>query len=97
MPKTPAIGMATVSFTCPRDWLPDVPRILMALANDNIEIDLPVNLPGLLENISDLYIERALNQTSGNVTQAAKRLGLKRTTLVERQRRKNAVAKSIEK
>jgi hypothetical protein len=92
MPKTPKITpveTVTVSFPCPRDWLPDVPRILMALVSDNIELELPVNLPGLIDNITDLYVERALKTAGGNIAQAAKLIGLKRTTLVERLRRKN--------
>jgi sigma-54 specific flagellar transcriptional regulator A len=53
---------------------------------------LPVDLPRLLRDTEDAYIRLALNQTGGNKKEAALLLGMGRTTLVEKLRRKAAVA-----
>ncbi len=54
-------------------------------------VTLPVNLPGLLRDLEDTYIQAALAQTRSNKKEAAKLLGLGRTTLVEKLRRRNMV------
>ncbi len=51
---------------------------------------LPVDLPRLLRELEAAYIGRALAQTGGNKKEAAKLLGMGRTTLVEKLRRRNA-------
>jgi sigma-54 specific flagellar transcriptional regulator A len=48
----------------------------------------PIDLPNLLRTLEDLYIAAALNQAGGNRKAAADMLGLQRTTLVEKLRRK---------
>ncbi len=48
----------------------------------------PVDLPGLLRRLEDAYIDAALSRTSGNKKAAADLLGLQRTTLVEKLRRR---------
>jgi sigma-54 specific flagellar transcriptional regulator A len=48
----------------------------------------PVSLPDLLRAIEDRYIDRALSETGGNRQAAATLLGLQRTTLVEKLRRR---------
>jgi sigma-54 dependent transcriptional regulator, flagellar regulatory protein len=53
---------------------------------------LPVDLPRLLHDTEDAYIRLALEQTGGNKKEAALLLGMGRTTLVEKLRRKAAVA-----
>src|SRR5450432_107532 len=53
---------------------------------------LPVDLPGLLRELEDAYIRAALQQTHSNKKEAAKLLGLGRTTLVEKLRRRNLAA-----
>jgi sigma-54 dependent transcriptional regulator, flagellar regulatory protein len=53
---------------------------------------LPVNLPALLRTLEEAYIARALAQTGGNKKEAARLLGMGRTTLVEKLRRRNAEA-----
>lgn len=47
----------------------------------------PLDLPSLLEKIEVRYIKRALKASSGNQAGAARILGLKRTTLVEKLRK----------
>ena len=50
--------------------------------------DRPVDLPGLLRGLEDTYIDAALARTGGNKKAAADLLGLQRTTLVEKLRRR---------
>jgi sigma-54 dependent transcriptional regulator, flagellar regulatory protein len=52
-------------------------------------VTLPVDLPTLLRELEDAYIRAALAQTRSNKKEAAKLLGLGRTTLVEKLRRRN--------
>jgi len=52
-------------------------------------VTLPVDLPVLLRQLEDAYIKAALAQTHSNKKEAAKLLGLGRTTLVEKLRRRN--------
>jgi len=56
------------------------------------ELRLPVDLPRLLREAEEAYIRLALHQTGGNKKEAARLLGMGRTTLVEKLRRKAAVA-----
>ncbi len=51
---------------------------------------LPVDLPGYLRDLEKAYIDEALTQTGGNKKEAARLLGMGRTTLVEKLRRRNA-------
>jgi DNA-binding NtrC family response regulator len=53
---------------------------------------LPVDLPRLLRETEESYIRLALGQSGGNKKEAARLLGMGRTTLVEKLRRKAAVA-----
>ena len=58
-------------------------------------VTLPVDLPNLLRNLEDAYIRAALAHTQCNKKEAAKLLGMGRTTLVEKLRRRNlAVTRS---
>lgn len=52
--------------------------------------DLPVNLVSEVRALENGRIDQALAQTLGNVKEAALLLGLGRTTLVEKIRRRNA-------
>jgi sigma-54 dependent transcriptional regulator, flagellar regulatory protein len=61
------------------------------------ELRLPVDLPRLLREAEEAYIRLALQQSSGNKKEAARLLGMGRTTLVEKLRRKAAVAGASEK
>jgi sigma-54 specific flagellar transcriptional regulator A len=49
----------------------------------------PVDLPRLLRRLEEAYIAAALTRTGGNKKAAADLLGLQRTTLVEKLRRRN--------
>jgi DNA-binding NtrC family response regulator len=53
-------------------------------------LSLPVDLPNLLRTLEDFYIRTALEQSGGNKKAAAHLLGLGRTTLVEKLRRRAA-------
>jgi sigma-54 specific flagellar transcriptional regulator A len=49
----------------------------------------PVDLPRILRRLEEAYIDAALQRTGGNKKAAADLLGLQRTTLVEKLRRRN--------
>jgi DNA-binding NtrC family response regulator len=53
-------------------------------------LSLPVDLPALLRMLEESYIRLALEQSGGNKKEAARLLGLGRTTLVEKLRRRAA-------
>jgi len=53
-----------------------------------------VNLPTMLRELEDAYIRAALTRTQFNKKEAAKLLGMGRTTLVEKLRRRNLAARS---
>jgi len=55
---------------------------------------LPVDLPTLLRDLENQYIEAALLRTQRNKKEAAKLLGMGRTTLVEKLRRRGRLASS---
>jgi sigma-54 specific flagellar transcriptional regulator A len=55
------------------------------------DLRLPVDLPRLLRDTEEAYIRMALDQTRGNKKEAALLLGMGRTTLVEKLRRKAAL------
>jgi sigma-54 dependent transcriptional regulator, flagellar regulatory protein len=59
-----------------------------ALISDATAPKFPIDLPSLLRTLEDLYIGAALNQAGGNRKAAADLLGLQRTTLVEKLRRR---------
>jgi sigma-54 specific flagellar transcriptional regulator A len=56
------------------------------------ELRLPVDLPRLLREAEEAYIRLALDRAGGNKKEAARLLGMGRTTLVEKLRRKAAAA-----
>jgi len=58
----------------------------------SFEEDRPVDLPAMLRRLEDTYIDAALARTRGNKKAAADLLGLQRTTLVEKLRRRQREA-----
>jgi DNA-binding NtrC family response regulator len=56
-------------------------------------VALPVDLPTMLKEIENTYINAALAQTRSNKKEAAKLLGMGRTTLVEKLRRRSMAAR----
>ena len=57
-------------------------------------VSLPVDLPTMLRQIENAYINAALTQTHCNKKEAAKLLGMGRTTLVEKLRRRMAASRA---
>jgi sigma-54 specific flagellar transcriptional regulator A len=55
-------------------------------------VTLPVDLPTMLRQIENAYINAALTKTHCNKKEAAKLLGMGRTTLVEKLRRRTAAS-----
>jgi DNA-binding NtrC family response regulator len=51
-------------------------------------LQLPIDLPTMLRELENAYINLALTQTRSNKKEAAKLLGMGRTTLVEKLRRR---------
>jgi sigma-54 specific flagellar transcriptional regulator A len=66
------------------------PSFLAAEPLEPVELDAsrPVDLPAMLRRLEDSYIDAALARTGGNRKAAADLLGLQRTTLVEKLRRR---------
>ncbi len=56
------------------------------------EVGLPVDLPKLLRELEERFIDMALQHTGGNKRAAADMLGLQRTTLVEKLRRRQTAS-----
>jgi sigma-54 specific flagellar transcriptional regulator A len=63
-------------------------------AQPAVAVNLPVDLPTMLRELEDAYIRAALTRTQFNKKEAAKLLGMGRTTLVEKLRRRNLAARS---
>ncbi len=55
-------------------------------------LNFPVDLPTMLRDLENAYINAALAQTGSNKKEAARLLGMGRTTLVEKLRRRNTDA-----
>jgi sigma-54 specific flagellar transcriptional regulator A len=55
-------------------------------------LQLPIDLPTMLRDLENAYINAALTHTRSNKKEAAKLLGMGRTTLVEKLRRRNTDA-----
>jgi DNA-binding NtrC family response regulator len=69
------------------------PQLVEAVAEpQGRPMTLPVDLPTLLRELEDAYIRAALTQTRFNKKEAAKLLGMGRTTLVEKLRRRSLAA-----
>jgi sigma-54 dependent transcriptional regulator, flagellar regulatory protein len=66
------------------------PVFAVARSPEPTELDQarPVDLPGMLRRLEEAYIDAALAKTGGNRKAAADLLGLQRTTLVEKLRRR---------
>jgi sigma-54 specific flagellar transcriptional regulator A len=57
-------------------------------------VTLPVDLPTMLRRIENAYVNAALTRTQNNKKEAAKLLGMGRTTLVEKLRRRQAAQRA---
>jgi sigma-54 specific flagellar transcriptional regulator A len=70
--------------------LPSLPHPMHGFAAENMEPRLPRNGLDLKQHLSELevgFIKQALDDADGVVARAAKRLGMRRTTLVEKLRK----------
>jgi two-component system, NtrC family, response regulator HydG len=68
--------------------IPKLPLRARAQKRPGLPEDLPLNLPNLLQELEDAYIDHALRAARGNRRVAAELLGMGRTTLVEKLRRR---------
>jgi DNA-binding NtrC family response regulator len=64
----------------------------VAMTQDQTIVTLPVDLPTMLRQIENAYVNAALTRTQNNKKEAAKLLGMGRTTLVEKLRRRSAAS-----
>jgi len=71
---------------------PPQPPSIAPLTELPAGVTLPIDLPGVLRAIEEAHIDAALAQTNGNKKAAAALLGLQRTTLVEKLRRRGLLA-----
>jgi sigma-54 specific flagellar transcriptional regulator A len=86
---------ASVEMTPPPEMPTPAPLLLDGAQSQHDlvragDLGLPVNLPSLLRELEEAYIAKALAQTGGNKKEAARLLGMGRTTLVEKLRRRNS-------
>ena len=84
LPATPAAETSALAEPAPMAPMSEAP------AEGDDALVLPVNLPVLLRELEEAYIAKALARTGGNKKEAARLLGLGRTTLVEKLRRRNS-------
>lgn len=61
----------------------------------SVKLILPLDLPTMLRELENAYLDAALEQTGGNKKEAARLLGMGRTTLVEKLRRRSADASKL--
>jgi DNA-binding NtrC family response regulator len=92
MAWTPAAA-APVSDPANDGMSPAAPSAEAAPAAGATTVSLPVDLPTMLREIENTYINAALAQTRSNKKEAAKLLGMGRTTLVEKLRRRSMAAR----
>jgi DNA-binding NtrC family response regulator len=64
--------------------MPSDPEALIEVAQRHLQRDRSFNLDQMLRAWEQGYIEAAMKLTRGNVSQAAKMLGVNRTTLYSR-------------
>jgi len=67
-----------------------VPEAFDQAPYPRVSIDMPIDLPNMLRALENAYIDAALTRTTNNKKEAAGLLGMGRTTLVEKLRRRSA-------
>jgi sigma-54 specific flagellar transcriptional regulator A len=92
-----AITPAPVAHTAPDEPEPvdddDEPTVIRKNGlTPTPTLQLPIDLPTMLRDLENAYINAALSHTGSNKKEAAKLLGMGRTTLVEKLRRRNTDA-----
>jgi sigma-54 specific flagellar transcriptional regulator A len=83
--RFPETGFEPMPSQGPELQLPPNAEKLLA---DAAAPKFPIDLPNLLRTLEEMYIGAALTQAGGNRKAAAELLGLQRTTLVEKLRRR---------
>ncbi len=88
---TPAATTAPAAPAAPNDNRPRPPLHIVPPAKISIpdNISFPIDLCAMLRRLEENYIDAALEYTHGNRKAAAELLGLQRTTLVEKLRRRS--------
>jgi sigma-54 specific flagellar transcriptional regulator A len=70
----------------------DLAGLFRAAGFPDVAIQIPIDLPSFLRDLELAFIAAALDEAGGNKKEAAKLLGMGRTTLVEKLRRRAAKA-----
>jgi sigma-54 specific flagellar transcriptional regulator A len=93
-PTSPAVADRTSPFSAPRSGEVEIARVVeeafAAVTSPNATVDLPA----LLRRVEEAFVDAALELSEGNRKAAADRLGLQRTTLVEKLRRRERSAQA---
>jgi sigma-54 specific flagellar transcriptional regulator A len=89
----PMPGAAAILFADEESADQEEPTIVRSTgATPTPTLQLPIDLPTMLRELENAYINAALTHTGSNKKEAAKLLGMGRTTLVEKLRRRNTDA-----
>ncbi|HVR62575.1 MAG TPA: sigma 54-interacting transcriptional regulator, partial [Polyangia bacterium] len=87
-----AAGRAAASADEDGDGVDARPLVIDSGETPTPTLSFPVDLPTMLRDLENAYINAALAQTGSNKKEAARLLGMGRTTLVEKLRRRNTDA-----
>ena len=88
----PTFGSSVVGDIASDEEEPTAIRSSANGATPTPALQLPIDLPTMLRELENAYINAALTHTGSNKKEAAKLLGMGRTTLVEKLRRRNTDA-----
>ncbi|MEA2699971.1 MAG: sigma-54 dependent transcriptional regulator, flagellar regulatory protein [Myxococcales bacterium] len=91
--RMPPIGDVGIGVDADDDGSDDTrPLVIASGETPTPTLNFPIDLPTMLRDLENAYINAALAQTGSNKKEAARLLGMGRTTLVEKLRRRNTDA-----
>jgi sigma-54 specific flagellar transcriptional regulator A len=91
--RMPPIGDVAIGVDADDDGSDDTrPLVIATGETPTPTLAFPIDLPTMLRDLENAYINAALAQTGSNKKEAARLLGMGRTTLVEKLRRRNTDA-----
>ena len=91
--RMPPLGDVSIGVDADDDGSDDTrPLVIATGETPTPTLAFPIDLPTMLRDLENAYINAALAQTGSNKKEAARLLGMGRTTLVEKLRRRNTDA-----